>query len=283
MAKYKARIPGTNDIIIIDSDSNTDLYRPYSKGGGAGHGNKWADIMYYITTTGVIPTTREEAEEAIGKSISKQGWNNFKKEIPIFLDAHNISNADLIKIREASGNYVDAQSAAQNAYYRDIYSMEEGSTGRSIYDNMVQAEQNAALSNTSLADAQMQSAAMQQAQTVKSITDQIRAERMAKLRAGMSEAQIANEDMNMLMNNINALNQQAYDMNNVRLQAQQQYGLAQDTAYQQWLNNANTIGQTGAAMAAADAGDVYQQALRIQRQTGKTFNQALKEAQGKDE
>ena len=87
----------------------------------------------------------------------------------------------------------------------------------------------------------------------------------------------------MLMNNINALNQQAYDMNNVRLQAQQQYGLAQDTAYQQWLNNANTMGQTGAAMAAADAGDVYQQALRIQRQTGKTFNQALKEAQGKEE
>lgn len=276
----KIKLPNGREITVNTDDSDV---RRYSAGSGKGSAKHYKAVMSYVLETGLIPTSKEDVEAYTGVKINDKGWANIRREIPLFLESNNITNDDLRLIQESSGNYIDAREAAQNAYYRDIYSMEEGSTGRNIYDNMVQAEQNAAISNMSLADAQMQSAAMQQAQTVKSITDQIRAERMAKLRAGMSESQIANEDMTMLMNNINALNQQAADMNNVRLQAQQQYGLAQDTAYQQWLNNANTMGQTGAAMAAADAGDVYQQALRIQRQTGKTFNQALKEAQGKDE
>lgn len=167
-----------------------------------------------------------------------------------------------------------------NPYYRDIYSTNAQTLGGSIYDNLVGAEQNAALSNMQLADAQMQQQAMAQAETVKAIADQVRAERVARLRAGMSEAQIANQDMQTLMSNMNALNQQAQDLNYARLQANQQYNLAQDTAYQQWLSNANTMAQTGAAYAASDAGDLTQQALRYSKYTGTPLKSAYNKVSG---
>jgi hypothetical protein len=43
------------------------------------------------------------------------------------------------------------------------------------------------------------------------------------------------------------------------------------------------MGQTGAAYAASDAGDVYQQALRIQQRTGMSFAKALEQAQGRNQ
>ena len=213
-----------------------------------------------------------------GIKLSTQAYNNIRDDLYTFLDKNGIAANNI-----PSGDLPSAQEAAFNEYYRDIYSTEAGTTGGDIYNRMVEAERNAARSNMTLADAQMQQAAMQQASTVKALTDQVKAERMAKLRAGMSEAQIANQDMQMMMTNINALNQQANEMNYAQLQAQQQYNLAQDTAYQQWLDNANVMGQTGAAYAASDAGDVYQQALRIQQRTGMSFAKALEQAQGRNQ
>lgn len=213
-----------------------------------------------------------------GINLSTQAYNNIRDDLYTFLEKNGMTANDFL-----SANPSSAQEAAFNEYYRDIYSTEAGTTGGDIYNRMVEAEQNAARANMTLADAQMQQAAMQQASTVKALTDQVKAERMAKLRAGMSEAQIANQDMQMMMTNINALNQQANEMNYARLQAQQQYNLAQDTAYQQWLDNANVMGQTGAAYAASDAGDVYQQALRIQQRTRVPFAKALEQAQGKNQ
>lgn len=171
---------------------------------------------------------------------------------------------------------LSAQEDAFNKYYNDVYSLEEGTTGYDMYQNLADAERRAAVSNMQLADAQLQSAAMQQAATVKNITDQVRAERMARLRAGMSEAQIANQDMQSMMTNINALNQQTNEMNLARLQAQQQYELAQDTAYQQYLTQTSTMGQTAAAMAASDAGDAMSQAKAYARATGVSLPQAYR-------
>lgn len=176
---------------------------------------------------------------------------------------------------------VDPTEDALNKYYNDIYSLEEGTKGREFYDALVQAEQDAALSNMQLADANFQQQAMQQAQAVKNITDQVRAERVARLRAGMSESQIANQDMAMLMSNVNALNQQAADANAARLQAQQQYQNAQNTAFQAWLANANTMGQTGAAFGASGAGDIMEQALRYSQATGVPLKKAVDSLSGK--
>lgn len=215
-----------------------------------------------------------------GKHISTDVYN--KNKIAYY---HTIldDNANMFGFDSTGAAYIptedeqlSAQEDAFNKYYNDVYSLEEGTTGYNMYQNLADAERRAAVSNMQLADAQLQSAAMQQATTVKNITDQVRAERMARLRAGMSEAQIANQDMQSMMTNINALNQQTNEMNLARLQAQQQYELAQDTAYQQYLTQTNTMGQTAAAMAASDAGDAMSQAKAYARATGVTLPQAYR-------
>ena len=175
----------------------------------------------------------------------------------------------------------NAQQSAYDAYYRDLYSLDDGTLGKTMLDNLAEAERNAAVSNMQLAEAQYQQQAMQQAETVKAITDQVRTERMARLRAGMSEAQIANQDMQTMLTNMNALNQQAAEMNANKLAAQQQYNLAQDTAYQQYIQNATAVGGTSAAFAASDAGSAHSAALNYMRMTGeKDYNTALKKVQG---
>ena len=174
----------------------------------------------------------------------------------------------------------DAREAAYNSYWNELYSLQDGTLGAQMLDNYTTAEQNAAMSNMQLAEAQYQQAAMDQAAVVKSITDQVKAERMAKLRAGMNEAQIANQDMQLMINNMNTLNTQMNTLNQNRLAAQQQYNLAQDTAYQQYLDTASGLGQVGAAYAASDAGDVYMQTLKRMRQTGEDFTTAQTYVQG---
>lgn len=172
---------------------------------------------------------------------------------------------------EEDVNYIDK---AGDVYWNELFSLDKGTLGADMLNRLTTAEQNAALSNMQLADAQFQQASMQQAAVVKDIVDQVKAERNAKLRAGMSEAQIANQDMQIMLNNMNTMNQQMNTMNQNRLAAQQQHGLAQDTAYQAYLQNAQGLAQSGAAYSAANAGDPYYQALRYSLQTGKPLSKS---------
>lgn len=213
-----------------------------------------AAIQYYLEY-GVFPT-KGELEAYGGFTLNEKQWSNVNKDLDTFIDENKIENYTI----PSTG---DPQTDSFNAYWNSITSTAPGTLGGDILNNFTEAEQNIALSNLQLADAQYQQAAMQQAQTVKDITDQVRAERMARLRAGMSESQIANQDMQIMLNNMNALNQQANTMNYNRLTAQQQYNLAQDTAYQQYINTITNLGSTAAAMAASDAGDAYMNALKL--------------------
>lgn len=258
-------------------------------------GSAWGDGYYFNNP---FRTSNAEDIELAVKFIMDNGYSD-KDEIQKYLQANGRVGPDseMREIIADAGTYLRSigydvnnmpnkpsgspTEAALNAYYDDIYSLKEGTTGKSIYDNLLKAEQDAALSNMQLADANFQQQAMQQAQTVKNITDQVRAERVARLRAGMSESQIANQDMAMLMSNVNALNQQAADANAARLQAQQQYQNAQNTAYQAWLANANTMAQTGAALSASDSGDIIQQARRYSQATGVSLKQAVDTLSGK--
>jgi hypothetical protein len=156
----------------------------------------------------------------------------------------------------------DGQVGAFNEYYRDLYSLEPGTGGAEMLSRLEQGAMNQAQQGATLADVNFQQAAMQQAQTVKAITDQVRSERMSRLRAGMSESQIANQDMQMLMTNVNALNQNAQMLNQQRLEAQMGVNLAQDQAYQDYLAQTAQKGQVATGMAASDAGDAYQQTIR---------------------
>jgi hypothetical protein len=159
-------------------------------------------------------------------------------------------------------NVAQDQIGAFNAYYNDVYSLAPGTGGAEMLGRLEQSYANQAQQAATMADVGFQQAAMQQASTVKQITDQVRGERMARLRAGMSESQIANQDMQMLMTNVNTLNQNAQMLNDQRLQAQIGMNTAQDQAYMDFLAQANQRGQVGSAMAASDAGDTYQQTIK---------------------
>ncbi len=161
-----------------------------------------------------------------------------------------------------SVNVDEAQLGAFNQYYQDVYSLDPGTSGAQMLSRLEQSYANQAQQAATMADVGFQQAALQQANTVKQITDQVRSERMARLRAGMSESQIANQDMQMLMTNVNTLNQNAQMLNDQRLQAQIGINTAQDQAYTDFLTQANQRGQVASAMAASDAGDAYQQTIR---------------------
>lgn len=218
-----------------------------------------------------------------GNKINKNELEEIYKDAKHFLNSQEITSeywGTVNKDGTVGTDEDDPQQAAFNSYYQDLYSLDEGTLGAEMLNNLATAEQNAAMSNMQLADAQYQQAAMQQAEAVKAITDQVRAERMSRLRAGMSESQIANQDMQIMLNNMNTLNQQANTMNANRLAAQQQYDLAQDTAYQQYLANATGLGSVGAAMAASDAGDAYMQTLKRMNATGESYKKANKYVTG---
>lgn len=142
-----------------------------------------------------------------------------------------------------------------NAYYNDLYSLDEGTGGRAMYDALLNANMAEARAGYNVADLQQQQAAMQQAATVKQIADQVRSERMARLRAGMSESQIANQDMQMMMTNVQALNDQSLAASQARYDAMTGMELAQHNAYREYLAQADARGQVSAAMAATDAGN----------------------------
>lgn len=245
-----------------------------------GTGEQLEAIVQYYIEHGKVPT-RSEIREYSGLNIGPADYSRLTTDLDTFITKNNIDIGTYEAIANGEApSEESAKDSAYNSYYRDMYSLEDGTFGADMLDRYTTAEQNAAVSNMQLAEAQYQQAAMQQAEVVKSITDQVKAERMARLRAGMSESQIANQDMQMMLNNMNTLNQQAATMNQNRLAAQQQYNLAQDTAYQQYINSATGLGSVSAAMAASDAGDAYMQALKYQRQNGGTFTNAYNRVTG---
>lgn len=248
-------------------------------------------VKYFIETNGNVGTytdfqswlTNQGISKVPGDIISPENWGAYTGEVSNRIKtALNNSEVQVVNpdgtksninaflpssstqagLDPLTGLPTNAQASAFNAYYNDIYSLREGTGGADMLNRLEQSYMNQAQQQATMADVQFQQAALQQAQTVKQITDQVRAERMARLRAGMSEAQIANQDMQMLMTNVNTLNQNAAMLNDQRLQAQIGMNTAQDQAYADFLTQANQRGQVGAAMAAADAGDPYQQTIR---------------------
>jgi hypothetical protein len=199
---------------------------------------------------------------------SQTGRDRAEKSIKLMIaDAPDLQQAISTSATQAVNQTVDP-------YFRDIYSLEEGTGGRAMYDELAAGfERQAGLAGVA-ADVQFQQQALQQAQVVKQITDQVRAERMARLRAGMSESQIANQDMQQMMTNVNALNQNAAMLNQGRIESQLGQMGARDQAYLTYLEQSNQRGQVGAATSAAEAGNAYLQAIRRMQQTGETFEQA---------
>lgn len=239
-----------------------------------------ANIVQIFLETGTIPD-RLTFNNLTGASLSDHQYDLLKGDLETFIEINDIDEAAYAAYFDSSNNSSDTETEEINGVPRDIaldkyfnewYSGKEGTTGATIRGELENVFANQANTEMMLADAAFQQQALQQAQTVKSITDQVRAERMARLKAGMSESQIANQDMQMMMANVNALNDQASMMNQGRLQAQANAMNAKDQAYLAYLDQAQGGTQTGAAYSAANAGDLRYQALnQAYQQYGPNF------------
>ena len=153
-----------------------------------------------------------------------------------------------------------------NPYYNDLYSGKEGTLGYSILDNQTSLFQKEAENARILADSSLQAQAMQQAQTIKQVTDSIRAERTAQLRAGMSESQLADRELQMLMGSVNQMNQQAQLANQDAMAARLAQNTAREQAFNEYIAQTTALGQNAAANYATRASDVMSLANSIYEQ-----------------
>jgi|LSQX01.1.fsa_nt_gb hypothetical protein len=144
-------------------------------------------------------------------------------------------------------------------YYNDVYSMQEGTLGQRVVDNKAKLLEQQARNQQIIAETNLQNQALQQAQTVKQITDSLKSERLAKLRAGMNPTQLADQDMQILLSNVQALNQQVMDTNQMRMESMLNQNTAYESAMAEYLGNADTIGQVATGMTAAGASNAVLQ------------------------
>ena len=257
----------------------------------SGHGIKrnQAAVLEYFKRYGKMPTDKRELDIA--------GTGNFNAavaEVKKWLQEQGIYDSYMADFEATNGftkelsaeekaqREAEAEQTAYDNYWNNLYSRNEGTLGKEAYDQLVQAERNAGRDAIDLANAQAQQAGMAQAATVKSITDSLKAERMARLRAGMSESQIASQDMQTMIANTNALNEQIAATNLAAMQGQQQYNNAETTAYQNWLNSMNQAATPASAFAAADAGNADYLARQYAARTGVSYQQAYKMVTGQN-
>ena len=149
---------------------------------------------------------------------------------------------------------------AYNMYYNDLYSREKGTLGRDILDNNISLYEKEAQNAGILADTSVQSQAMAQAQGIKQVTDALRSERMAQLRAGMSESQLADRELSMLMSSVNQFSGQAQAANQDALTAQLGASTARENAFNDYIAQTTALGQNASANYASQVGDLIKQA-----------------------
>jgi hypothetical protein len=128
--------------------------------------------------------------------------------------------------------------------------------------------------NVQNAEISAQQSMMQQAQLKDQIVEQLKTDRLSKMRSGLTPMQIAQEDLQFMVGNMQANNQNMQMVNQQRLMAQQQKAL---NPYQAYINSqaAITGGQgyvnLASGLAATDAGDMNQQALRFKQNQNKGY------------
>ena len=224
-----------------------------------------ANLIQIYLETGTVPD-RITFNHLTGAAVTDDQYDVLKIDFKTFITKNGIDQDAYVASFNSSNDSKDPEDPeeingvpkdiALDKYFNEWYSGKEGTAGTKIRGELENVFANQANTEMMLADAAFQQQALQQAQTVKSITDQVRTERMARLKAGMSESQIANQDMQMMMANVNSLNDQASMMNQGRLQAQANSMNAKDQAYLAYLEQAQGGAQTGAAYSAANAGDL---------------------------
>lgn len=247
-----------------------DGYAPknaYAKVGidGAGNDVYQTDSNTFITVKAGMTANRDKKIKVLGvgdsfKFDKDQSFYDITEEGAV----RRTDGNDFPEKNDGSldGEYGNSRSSFNNMfddYYNDVYSMQEGTLGQRVVDNKAKLLEQQARNQQIIAETNLQNQALQQAQTVKQITDSLKSERLAKLRAGMNASQLADQDMQILLSNVQALNQQVVDTNQMRMEGLLNQGTAYESAMAEYLGNADTIGQVATGMTAAGASNAVLQ------------------------
>ena len=160
---------------------------------------------------------------------------------------------------------------AFNASYNDIFSLRKGTLGKGILDNNISLYEKQASNAGILADSSIQAQAMSQAQGIKQITDSLRQERMAQLRAGMSESQLADRELQMLMGSVGQFNAQAQMANQEATAARLGATTAREEAFNDYITQGTALGQNAAAFYASSTGNIMAQAEKYRADQKRLF------------
>lgn len=168
---------------------------------------------------------------------------------------------------------------AYNQYYHDLFSRNEGTLGKEILDNNISLFKKEAENQGILAESSLQNQAIAQAQGIRQVTDAIKNERMAQLRAGMSESQLADRELQMLMGSVNNFSNQAQIASQERLAAGLGATTAREQAFNQYIDQTTALGQNASANYASEVGDLYYKAYQYQKgQQAQGINVTMEEA-----
>lgn len=207
-------------------------------------------------------------DEAMDKTIkylkSDEGFAQFKKDNPgLRFD----EDRNIIRNEETGEPEFNAINESEfNPYAKWLEQQQQRNTEAEL--GLLQAQTKAGLQS---AEISAQQSMMQQAQFKDQIVEQIKLDRMAKMRKGISPMQIAQENLQFMVGNMQSANQQIGAVNQARLGAIQQESM---NPYQAYLNSlygagyqANT--NLAAGLAASDASDIMSRARAYANSQGR--------------
>ena len=210
-----------------------------------------------ITSTGGIVTSYTDNNGTlITSNVGADGTSSWTDDS---------GNDVIIPVVTANETPLDIAYKQYHQYYNDLYSRKEGTLGKEILDNNISLFEKEAENTGILAESSLQNQAMAQAQGIRQVTDAIRSERMAQLRAGMSESQLADRELQMLMGSVNNFSNQAQAASQERLAAGLGANTAREQAFNQYIDQTTALGQNATANYASEVGDLYYKAYQYQR------------------
>lgn len=225
-------------------------YNQFVNAGGQKNSTVWKNISYDLENI-IIPAWTKE--EALNTDVTQ--------DLP---EASKETKTELVEPQYTNPRE-EAFYSHFNKYYDDVMTTEEGTMGKRMLDNNISLYEKEANNAEILANTGLQAQAMTQAQAVKQATDAVRSERMAQLRAGMSESQLADRELQMLMGSVNQMSQQAQIASQEATAAQLAGNTARENAFNDYIAQATQLGQNAAANYASEVGDSYALAAKLMR------------------
>jgi len=255
-------------------DNQPHLQPGYVEGLGAPVGRTKDGVYIYSDSTGTYKSADGEAITDFTNATSVDGR-------PVVFDQATRRLVDPETGREVTGTRgpegtpLDEAWNDYDKYYNDVWSQKEGSLGKKILDNNTSLYEKEASNAQILADTSVQGQALAQAQGIKQITDSLRAERMAQLRAGMSESQLADRELQMLMSTTGQFNTQSQMAGQESLAASMAGTTAREMAFNDYITQGTALGQNAAANYASQVGDSIKQAEEYRRKVFQTEGRTI--------